>query len=348
MSHPSLEPPPASTARTSLEALLPLLRCPATGAELHRDEGGYLTSVDGGRRYPVVDGVPVLICAERSLFDLGDYVDGNGRSTRHERARRGFAPAGRPRSGSALVRRLARLPPSISKNVAARDNYRELARLLESGRESRGRKALVLVIGGATVGDGIEVLAQSPSVELVETDVALGPRTQVACDAHQLPFPDGAFDAVVCQAVLSHVPDPFQVASEIHRVLTSRGLVYSETSFMQQVCEGDQDFTRWTLLGHRRLFRCFEELRSGAQCGPGMALAWSIQFFLLAFAGRSWIAHTAIRRLVSLATFWLKYLDRFLARTPGGLDAASGTYFLGRRRETPVADREIVAAFRGV
>ena len=44
-------------------------------------------------------------------------------------------------------------------------------------------------------------------------------------------------------------------------------------------------------------------------------------------------------RAVALGGFWVKYLDEFLVRRPGGIDAASGTFFLGTRRETPVPDR---------
>ena len=43
------------------------------------------------------------------------------------------------------------------------------------------------------------------------------------------------------------------------------------------------DFTRFTHLGHRRLFRRFEEIESGAVCGPGMTLAWSYTYFLTSF-----------------------------------------------------------------
>ena len=50
------------------------------------------------------------------------------------------------------------------------------------------------------------------------------------------------------------------------------GLVYADTPFMQQVHMGRYDFTRFTYLGHRRLFRKFEEIDSGAVSGPAMAL----------------------------------------------------------------------------
>ena len=182
---------------------------------------------------------------------------------------------------------------------------------------------------------------------MVETDVAVGPRTEIVCDGHDLPFLDQAFDGVICQAVLEHVIDPPRVVAEIHRVLVDDGIVYSEIPFMQQVHEGAYDFQRFTHLGHLRLFHMFDELASGAQGGPGMALAWSVKYFAQSFAGRSRPARALLARLTSLLTFWLKYLDTFLARTPGGLDAASGTFFLGRRREDPVADQEIVARYRG-
>jgi uncharacterized protein YbaR (Trm112 family) len=52
--------------------LLPLLRCPATGSPLAL-AGGSLSTPDGARVYPIVDGVPILIARERSLFDPADY-----------------------------------------------------------------------------------------------------------------------------------------------------------------------------------------------------------------------------------------------------------------------------------
>jgi hypothetical protein len=131
-------------------------------------------------------------------------------------------------------------------------------------------------------------------------------------------------------------------------VLKPDGIVYSEVPFMQQVHEGAYDFTRFTQLGHRRLYRHFDELRSGAAGGPGMALAWSIRYFAMSFAGRRQILRAAIGHAVTLLFAWLKYFDDVLAPLPGGLDAAPGTYFLGRRRSgDPVPDAEIVAGYAG-
>jgi SAM-dependent methyltransferase len=158
--------------------------------------------------------------------------------------------------------------------------------------------------------------------------------------------PTGGTDAIVAEAVLGYVGDPERVVGEIHRVLKP-GVVYSETNFMQGVHMGPYDLTRHTHLGHRRLFRWFDELGSGVQCGPGMGLAWSFVWFAMALAGRSKVRRALARGLAPFFVFWLKYLDRFLAETPGGYDAASGTFFLGRRRATPVSDREVMLGYRG-
>jgi len=314
-------------ARVAVAELTGILRCPATGEGLALCAGGLQTPT-GGRRYTLVDGVPVLVVAERSLFDPGALQRRRANSRRRDTR--------------------GRLRRALTANRISAENLRHLRELLRPGpRASPARRRRVLVVGGGILGFGIEQLLGHDWLELVETDVYVGPRTAVVCDAHDLPFAEASFDAVIAQAVLEHVIDPVRVVSEIHRVLVPGGLIYSEIPFMQPVHEGAYDFTRWTLGGHRRLLRDFDELAAGAVGGPGEALAWSLRYFGLALAGDA----VAIRRLVSLlallATLPLRWTDRLIGARPAGVDAASGTYLLGRRREQPRADREIVATYRG-
>lgn len=174
----------------------------------------------------------------------------------------------------------ARSLPTISRNLKAATDFRRFSTLLTEGTS----KPKALVVGGRIVGEGLDTILSDPRITFVETDVSFSPRTVLICDAHSLPFVDGAFDGVIAQAVLEHVLDPRRCVAEIHRVLGPRGVVYGEIPFMQQVHAGRFDFTRFTHLGVRRLFGVFEEIESGAVCGPGMALAWSYTCLLTSFA----------------------------------------------------------------
>jgi hypothetical protein len=134
--------------------------------------------------------------------------------------------------------------------------------------------------------------------------------------------------------------------AEIHRVLKQGGLVYAETPFMQQVHMGRYDFTRFSHSGHRRLFRRFEEIAGGAVCGPGMALAWSYQYFLLSFAS-SRAMRGLIRAFASITSFYLKYADFYLIDKPAAIDAASGFFFMGRKAGTVLSDHELIKYYKG-
>jgi SAM-dependent methyltransferase len=322
----------------ALGDLLPLLRCPRTRAELRPGPDGSLVSENGRSSYPVVVGVPILIDDARSLVDALWTLDGRARSLDDESRR----PTALRRKLDSLLRWL----PTSERNVAAKRNFARLAHLLRV-RAASGRRPRVLLIGSPHT-DGAEGLLGRPELEVIETDIAFASSTNVVCDPHDMPFADDVFDAVVIRGVLDGVLDPPRVASEVHRVLAGDGLVYSEAGFVRQTDVGALDFNRFTHLGHRRLWRWFDEIESGAESGPAAALLRAIEHFFRSFLGESRLARPTIRQTVALAGFWLKYLDHLLVRRPGGIDAASATFFLGTRRETPLPDRVIVAGFRGI
>jgi len=277
--------------------------------------------------FPIVDGVPVLLDESSSVFSKQDFVNHSDTFFRTQ---------------NKLVKLAIKLMPKIGRNIKSRANYLKFSKLLTE--ENVNPK--VLILGGGIEGQGMEEIMSLSAIEFIGSDVFFGPNTALICDAHAIPFDDRTFDGLIVQAVLEHVVDPYRCVEEIYRVLKDDGLVYAETPFIQQVHAGRYDFSRFTHLGHRRLFRRFEELCSGAVCGPGMALAWSYKYFLLSFV-KTRLARSCVNAFASISAFWLKYFDSYLIDKPGALDAASGYYFMGRKSKEIISDRELIKLYRG-
>jgi SAM-dependent methyltransferase len=262
---------------------------------------------------------PVLVDFERSILDPG-----------------ALPTAGAEGAGISIERVPAPLRRlwKPSNRVAAR-NVQRLLELLP------GKAPRLLVVGGGTVGNGIESLYSDRRPRLAAFDLYGSPQVQLIADAHRIPLADGSFDAVVVQAVLEHVLEPERVVAEIHRVLRSDGLVYAETPFLQPVHAGSHDFTRYTSSGHRQLFRAFEEIDAGPVAGPGSQLLASLDHLV-----RGLLRSQLAGRLARAALFWLRYLDR-LVPPAYAMDDASAYYFLGRRSERELTPRQIIAYYRG-
>lgn len=301
-------------ALVDLAAIEPLLACPRCRSPLARDGDGLrCTSVDcalSSTAFTERDRRPVLVDADASIV-----VDGYARPE-IERV---------PRRLRALWK-----PPN---HVAAR----ELDRLVELA----GGAPTVLVVGGASVGNGVDRLYGDSLVRTIAFDLQASPVVQFVADAHDIPLVDGSVDAVVVQAVLEHVLRPERVVAEIHRVLRVDGFVYAETPFLQQVHGGAHDFTRYTASGHRWLFRAFEQIEAGVVAGPGTQLLWSVDHLVRGLT-RSELAGKAARG----ALFFLRSLDRFIP-DDYGLDGASCLFFLGRRTDRELSPAELVASYPG-
>lgn len=307
------------------------LQCPRCGGPLASDSFVCRSCTTS---YPVISGVPTLIDETRSVFTYDDI-----RQMAH-RDGQASDRAGKARRLGGLKEIFRRFKPEISSNLTADRLYSSLRDELLKADEP-----VVLCVGNADGGKGFSYM-KDPAIRIVSTDVAISDSTDYAVDAHSLPFADNTFDAVIVQAVLEHVVDPVRCVGEIHRVLRPQGLVLAETPFMQQVHLGRYDFTRFTHLGHRRLFRMFTEIESGQTAASGTALAWSLKYFMTSLTGSA-VLRRVLTYMANICFSWLKHLDPRISRTPGSWDCASGFYFFGRRAEEPVTDRSIIAAYRG-
>ncbi|WP_197514410.1 methyltransferase domain-containing protein [Mycobacterium sp. E342] len=305
-----------------------LFICPRCASPV-RCPGGPWRCTNASCRYaqepfPTVSGVPALVDFEHSVLDADRLGASQGASV----VRR-----------SKLSHVLNRLihPP----NTTAAAQVARMLRLLRADAAATGRPPRILVIGGAIQGDGLAELYADPTVDLIAFDIYVSPLVQFVGDGHAIPLADGCVDGVVIQAVLLHVLEPTVVAKEIHRVLRSGGIVYADSAFLQQVCEGPYDFIRFTDSGHRYVFRDFECIDSGCVAGAGTALRWSLDHFV-----RALTRSIRLGRIMSLCFFWLSYLDRFL--DPGhSLDGASSVFFLGRKSPVPITEAQIIAYYQG-
>jgi SAM-dependent methyltransferase len=269
----------------------------------------------------VLDGTPVLVDFDHSVLSCEQVLRTSGSS---------YKPRG--------MNRLQRIKNYLlrSEGPTEANAHRfigEVKRLAE--------RPTILVIGGGAIGTGADPLYNDPQVTLIGTDIYKSNHTTILADGHQLPLVEGQIHGVWIQAVLEHVLSPEQVVAEIHRVLVPEGIVYAETPFMQQVHEGPYDFSRYTLSGHRWLFRRFEEIDSGTTRGPATVMLWSIRYFVDSFFGT--------RRfgiVVAMLFFWLRFFEN-IGRPEPVTDGASGVYFLGRRSDGSMTPKEVIAYYKG-
>jgi uncharacterized protein YbaR (Trm112 family) len=298
--------------------------CPADKHPL-APAGDKLLCSSCSRHYPIIRGIPILINEPESVFRIADYET--------KEAYQGASGYG----------------GTLDKTSGAKRAYRRFARFLSEAP-----------IPGGSFDFMSQILAERPEARILVvgsgerqyqgnvtyTDVAFAKNIACICDSHDLPFADQTFDAVVAEAVLEHVCDPQKCVSEYVRVLKPGGFAFATTPFLQPVHMGAYDFTRFTHLGHRRLFRQFDEIASGICGGPVYSGIHLFREQLLCLTDNHKLK-SVLRLLGLLVTFPLRYLDPLFSRTMQSYNSGCAFYFFGRKRTSPIPDREIIAQFRG-
>ncbi len=279
--------------------------------------------------FPVMRGIPVLLNDENSVFRIADYQDEEAAYA----GASGYAGHADRRTGlRQIYRRLMHHlseAPTVGRDFGVHDAVRHV--------QQANPDARILIIGAGDT---------SLPGNVTYTDVAFGKNVACIADAHDLPFVDGSFDACIAAAVLEHVVDPQRCVAEIQRILKPGGYVFAETPFLQPVHMRAYDFTRFTHLGHRRLFRFFDEIKSGIAGGPAMTLSLALRYGLISMSDRP-TAKKLLRLLGLVVTYPVRYFDLMATRQLAAYDSASGFYFFGRLRSSAISDRDILKEFRG-
>ncbi|MEX0343491.1 MAG: class I SAM-dependent methyltransferase [Rhizobiaceae bacterium] len=105
--------------------------------------------------------------------------------------------------------------------------------------------------------------------QIVTTEIFQYPSTDVICFGDRIPFRTETFDAIYSNAVLEHVSNPFDVATEMCRVLKPGGYIYSAIPFLQAEHGYPYHYFNATRMGHRKLYEDKVEILSLDVGGAG-------------------------------------------------------------------------------
>lgn len=171
----------------------------------------------------------------------------------------------------------------------------------------------------------------------VNLDLFAVPGVNVAADAHRLPFPDGLFQRVECDAVLEHVKWPEQVVAEMTRVLAPGGYLHLVTPFCHPFHEYPRDFRRFTLDGLKLMKGGLVVVSEGWRTGPAATLlVVFLEFAKLLLPWRWW--RVVSGGVLGWLLFPLRYLDLLLLDKPRAGRIGNHCYLWLRKPLPPSPD----------
>ena len=150
----------------------------------------------------------------------------------------------------------------------------------------------------------------------INIDLYALPGVNVAADVEQLPFRDGLFQCIECDAVLEHVRDPSRAVAELIRVLGRGGYLHVVTPFCHPFHAYPDDYRRFTLEGLKQLAGPgLEVVAEGWRTGPtATALVFTLEYVKLWFPWRLW--RGVVHGVLGWLLFPFRYLDLLFFRSP--------------------------------
>jgi SAM-dependent methyltransferase len=148
----------------------------------------------------------------------------------------------------------------------------------------------------------------------VNLDLAAVPGVNVVADAEHLPFREGVFQRVECDAVLEHVPRPEPVVREIERVLLAGGYAHLVTPFCHPFHEYPMDYRRFSPDGLKQMAGGLQVVAEGWRTGPtATVLVIVIEYAKSLLPWRAW--RVIAGGLLGWVLFPLRYLDLLFFRS---------------------------------
>lgn len=192
---------------------------------------------------------------------------------------------------------------------------------------------VIFDIGSRTARGAYFFGSPPPGSRVVCVDIEDGPGVDLVADAHDLHMvADKSVDCVVCYSVLEHVSYPVKVMKEIYRILKYGGIIYVNIPFLYPFHAVPHDYYRFTYKGIALLCEDFERLDSGFNRGPSSTIHHLlVHYFAILFSFNSSTLYGICTDLFRWLFFWIKYLDKFIARYEMAYVIHSSSYFVGRK-----------------
>jgi len=140
------------------------------------------------------------------------------------------------------------------------------------------------LIENYTDGIVVDLGAGNPKVNFAnvcQVEIRKYPNTDIVVTEGKIPLKSNSVDAVISEAVLEHVKNPFEYVSEIYRILKPGGEVLLDSAFMQPLHGYPHHYFNATKSGVKLLFDQFkvEKIGVGAHQHPWIALHWILNSF---------------------------------------------------------------------
>lgn len=172
-----------------------------------------------------------------------------------------------------------------------------------------------------------------PHPDIVNTDIFYYKGIDLVANAEELPLPTGSVDAVVCESLLEHVPNPKKIVSDMFRVLKPGGQMYIVIPFVYPFHACPNDFYRWSVTGLRTLLDEGDIEMIGTRAGPFSALTGQLGTLFAIVFSFGYEPLYNLMSLVGLVIFFpIKFLDWIFGRYATSIHGAGQFYAVATKK----------------